>query len=129
MNGRYLFDTNIVIAFLTDDAEVTRRLSETDEVYVSSTVVGELFYGASHSTHVDKNVARIEKFLRDAVSLVCDNITARFYGDIKTLLRRKGRPIPGNDIWIASTARQHLLTLVTRDEHFDDVDDLPIVRW
>ncbi len=63
------------------------------------------------------------------MSLVCDNITARFYGDIKTLLRRKGRPIPDNDIWIASTTRQHLLTLVTRDEHFDDVDDLPIVRW
>ena len=129
MNGRYLLDTNLVIAFLTDDSTVAERLADTDEVYVSSTVISELFYGAFNSANVDKNVARIEDFLRDAVSLPCDNSTARIYGEIKTSLRRKGRPIPDNDIWIAATAKQHLVSLVTRDEHFDDVDDLPIVRW
>ena len=129
MNGRFLLDTNIVIAFLTDESTVAERLDDTDEVYVSSTVIGELFYGALNSTNVDNNVTRIEDFLRDAVSLVCDNMTARIYGEVKALLRRKGRPIPDNDIWIAATAKQHSVLLVTRDVHFEDVDDLPVVRW
>ena len=129
MNGRFLLDTNIVIAFLTDDSTVAERLDDTDEVYVSSTVIGELFYGALNSTNVDNNVTRIEDFLRDAVSLVCDNMTARIYGEVKALLRRKGRPIPDNDIWIAATAKQHSVLLVTRDVHFEDVGDLPVVRW
>ncbi|HEY4572503.1 MAG TPA: PIN domain-containing protein [Thermoanaerobaculia bacterium] len=42
---------------------------------------------------------------------------------------RKGRPIPENDIWIAASARQHGLTLATRDGHFDDVDGLITETW
>ena len=45
MNGRYLLDTNIVIAYLTGDESI-RRPAAADQLYVSSTVVGELFYGA-----------------------------------------------------------------------------------
>jgi tRNA(fMet)-specific endonuclease VapC len=38
--------------------------------------------------------------------------------------RLTARPIPENDLWIAAIAIQHGLTLATRDEHFNDVDDL-----
>jgi tRNA(fMet)-specific endonuclease VapC len=51
------------------------------------------------------------------------------YGEIKSSLRQKGKPIPDNDIWIAASARQHSLTLVTRDAHFDEIDDLARERW
>lgn len=51
------------------------------------------------------------------------------YGEIKALLRQKGKPIPDNDIWMAASARQHLLTLVTRDSHFDEVDNLKREQW
>jgi tRNA(fMet)-specific endonuclease VapC len=61
--------------------------------------------------------------------LVCDVETARHYGRVRNELRRKGRPIPENDIWIAATARQHDLILVTRDPHFDEVEGLPIEAW
>jgi tRNA(fMet)-specific endonuclease VapC len=44
-------------------------------------------------------------------------------------LRIKGRPIPENDIWIAATARQHDLTLVSRDRHFAEVDNLRWEQW
>jgi len=129
MNGRYLLDTNIVIAFLTGDRTVTQRVAATDEFYISSIVVGELFYGAVNSANVDQNVGRIDDFLRDAVAIPCDTATARVYGEIKTSLRRKGRPIPDNDIWIAATVIQHSLSLVSRDDHFAEVDDLPVLRW
>jgi tRNA(fMet)-specific endonuclease VapC len=44
-------------------------------------------------------------------------------------LRVKGQPIPENDIWVAAIALQHRLTLVTRDEHFKQVDGLAVETW
>lgn len=41
----------------------------------------------------------------------------------------KGRPIPDNDIWIAALADQHQLILVSRDQHFNEVDGLQIEKW
>ncbi len=129
MNGRYLLDTNIVIAFLTGEEAVVQCVDATDEFYVSSVVLGELFYGAFNSTNRDKNISRIKNFIRDTVAIPCDHETSEWYGEIKTSLRRKGRPIPDNDIWIAATVKQHSLTLVTRDDHFTELDNLLLVRW
>ncbi|UBF25828.1 hypothetical protein K9N68_30505 [Kovacikia minuta CCNUW1] len=39
------------------------------------------------------------------------------------------RPIPENDVWIASQCLEHQWTLVTNDEHFSYVDGLAIERW
>lgn len=129
MNGRFLLDTNVVIAFLIKDESVIDRPAPTDELYVSSTIIGELFYGAFNSGMVEPNGDRVEEFIRDTVTASCDTGTARIYGQIKTSLRKQGRPIPDNDIWIAAVAKQHSLTLVSRDEHFNHVEDLMLVRW
>lgn len=48
---------------------------------------------------------------------------------LKAALRAQGTPIPENDLWIAALVRQHGLTLVSRDEHFDAVPGLAIERW
>jgi tRNA(fMet)-specific endonuclease VapC len=74
-------------------------------------------------------VARTEEFATANSVLACDLETARHYGRIKDGLRRKGRPLPENDIWIAALARQHDLTLVSRDAHFADVESLPVKVW
>jgi tRNA(fMet)-specific endonuclease VapC len=41
-----------------------------------------------------------------------DETTAERYAEIREELRRKGRPIPANDLWIAALARQHALPLL-----------------
>ncbi len=128
MDGKFLLDTNIVIAFLTGD-ETLQGPSPASELYISTIAMGELYYGALNSTKVDENIQRLEEFFRDAVSVPCDGGTARMYGEIKLSLRKKGRPIPDNDIWIAASAMEHSLTLVSRDEHFHNVDRLNVVRW
>ena len=56
-------------------------------------------------------------------------VDTRGYGEIKNALRIKGRPLPENDIWIAALARQHDLMLVTRDTHFEQIDDLNVTSW
>ncbi len=129
MSGNVLLDTNIVIALSVNDSSVLERLEEDVTVFLSSIVLGELFFGAYGSSRVSENLARIVEFAANNTLLVCDSDTARHYGQIKSNLRRAGRPIPENDIWIAATARQHDLTLVSRDAHFDHVEGLETTVW
>jgi tRNA(fMet)-specific endonuclease VapC len=100
MNGKYLLDTNIIVALFADDAAVKSNLTQADEVFISSIAIGELCFGARKSVRVKENLERIDEFIADSVVLGCDIETARRYGEIKNALRMKGRPIPENDIWI-----------------------------
>jgi len=61
--------------------------------------------------------------------LQIDEAAARSYGSIKTVLRKKGTPIPENDIWIAALAQHHELIIVTRDKHFREVESVHIENW
>ena len=129
MNGKFLLDTNIVIALFADDVAVKDSLAKADEVFLPSIVVGELYFGAQKSELVSTNLLRIGELIANSVVLCCYTETARRYGEIKSSLRVKGRPLPENDIWIAAIAMQHDLILVTRDAHFDEIDNLKIVCW
>jgi tRNA(fMet)-specific endonuclease VapC len=126
MTGRYLIDTNIVIALFGDNAAVQERLSNAVEVFTPAIVIGELYYGACKSSQANKNISRINEFASSTAVLSCDATTAQWYGQIKDRLRKKGRPIPENDIWIAAIALQHDLTLVTLDDHFQVVAGLRV---
>jgi tRNA(fMet)-specific endonuclease VapC len=127
--GRFLLDTNIVIALFVGEAAVQQRLTESGEVFVPCIVLGELYYGARKSTRVTENLARIDEFVAGSTVLPSDTTTAQQYGDIKNTLRAKGRPIPENDIWIAAIATQSQLTLVARDGRFHEVDGLQVEVW
>ena len=129
MSGRNLLDTNIAIALLADEAVVKSNLAKTDEVFVSSIALGELYFGAWKSGRPRANLDRIEEFAVNCIVLGCDTDTARRYGEVKNDLRVKGRPLPENDIWIAAIALQHDLTLITRDGHFNEVDNLKVEIW
>ena len=111
MNGRYLLDTNIVIAIFADEAAAHQKLAGVAEVFVPSVVLGELYYGAQKSARIASNVERVDEFAANNTVLAGDAETARQYGQIKSELRAKGRPIPENDIWIEAVAKQYQLTL------------------
>ncbi len=40
------------------------------------------------------------------------------YSRIAVQLKRKGTPIPSNDIWIAAQTMEHGAELITSDRHF-----------
>lgn len=129
MSGRYLLDTNIVIALFANEAVVQQKLSAATEVFIPSIVLGELYYGAYKSARAASNITRVNEFAASNPVLVCDTETAQHYGQIKEKLRAKGHPIPENDIWIAAVAVQQQLTLISRDGHFDSVDGLLREIW
>ena len=128
-NGNYLLDTNIVIKMLVGDIAIQEKMQNGNNLFLTSPVVGELYYGAQKSGKVTENLHRINIFVEEHIFLPCDLETAQWYGIIRNQLRRKGRPIPNNDIWISALAMQHNLILVTRDSHFNEVESLQVERW
>ena len=129
VSGKYLLDTNIVVALFAGDGSVQEKLAGASRVFVPSIVLGELHYGARKSGQTEKNLARLEEFAASSAVAACDAGTAREYGIIKDQLRKRGRPIPENDIWIAAIVRQHDFVLVTRDNHFSEIEDLKMEKW
>lgn len=129
MNGKFLLDTNIIIALFAQEMVIQESLMTAQEVYVPAIVIGELYYGARNSGRIEENVNRIDKFAATNEILHCDVNTAQYYGIIKQKLRQKGQPIPENDIWIAAIAQQYELTLISRDQHFRKIDGLQVKIW
>jgi tRNA(fMet)-specific endonuclease VapC len=129
MSGRYLLDTNIVIALFANDGGVVEQIEDAAEVFIPSIVLGELYYGARRSGRVVETVARLYEFAQANVILACDAETARWYSVVKEVLQQKNSPIPENDVWIAALALRYGLVLVTRDAHFQEVTNLKVERW
>ena len=104
-------------------------MGQASTVFIPSIALGELYYGARKSGRTQANLSKIDELVANSSILVCDTETAQQYGQVKNELRRKGRPLPENDIWIAALALQHDLILVTRDAHFQEVNNLQVVAW
>lgn len=128
-SGRYLLDTNIVIAIFGNEVVVQERRRNVEKVFLPSPVIGELYFGARKSDRSTENLAKINEIVQQIRIIPCNLGTAQWYGIIKDQLRRKGCLIPDNDIWIAAIAIQRGLILVTRDAHFDEVESLQTEYW
>jgi tRNA(fMet)-specific endonuclease VapC len=129
MSGRYLLDTSILIALFADESLVKEKLAQASEVFIPSIAVGELYYGAWKSQRRQENIAQVDELVAESVVLSCDVGAARWYGEVKNVLRLKGRPIPENDLWIAAIAMEHDLVVATQDAHFEEIDNLKVERW
>jgi tRNA(fMet)-specific endonuclease VapC len=129
MSGSFILDTNIVIALFDNDKKVIRAISQATHIYIPSIVIGELIYGAYNSGKPEKNIQRIVEFCNETQILNCDQDTGHYYGQIKKNLKDKGKPIPENDIWIAALSLQYQITLISRDIHLSNIDNLSLSKW
>jgi tRNA(fMet)-specific endonuclease VapC len=121
-----LLDTNIVKDFLVGDPDTIEAFQRARQLCINTIVLAELLTGFALGSRPDANRRLLSRLLSSPrVSLLTVGPeTAEHYADICTRLRRKGRPIPTNDMWIAASAREHGLVLFTRDAHFQEVDGL-----
>jgi tRNA(fMet)-specific endonuclease VapC len=117
------------MALFANERAVIEQIREADEVFVSSIVLGELYYGARRSGNVVENVARVYEFAQANIILSCDAETSRWYSVVKELLLQKNVSIPENDIWLAGLALRYGVILVSRDTHFREVTNLKVVTW
>lgn len=127
----YLVDTNIIIGFFANEPKILEKVNAAslDSILVPSIVIGELLYGAELSLKADENIKKILMLAASVTTVDCSVQTAQSYSKIKSQLKRAGTPIPENDIWIAALAMQRNCILVTRDSHFNHIQNLVKERW
>ena len=124
-----ILDTNAVSALFIGDPALGKVLCGEPRHQLPVIVIGEYRYGLLGSRHRGHLQGLLATLIRESTILPVDEATAEMYSQVRDELRRKGKPIPENDIWIAALARQHHLPVVSRDDHFDYVSDLRRIAW
>jgi tRNA(fMet)-specific endonuclease VapC len=125
-NGSVI-DTNVITKMLVNDQAAIDLLSKVTKAYVAVPVVGELYYGAEKSKRRQENTVLFEQVLDDFEILPMTKETATGYAIIKARLVKSGYNIPDNDIWIAATAYENNLSVVTFDGHFSFMEGIELL--
>ena len=121
-------DTNALIRFLREDEEVSEVFSRYDRLLIPAATDAEFRTGLEVSSKRGRTaLAKYEEFLNlDSVGFVsADERVSSRYAELTKYLLKVGKPIPSNDIWIASAALVCNATLCTGDAHFNRV---PLLR-
>ena len=121
--SRLLLDASAYSAMRRGDERLLRPVREASGIFLTPVVIGELLYGFIGGGLAEQNRELLREFLdlERVDVLAVDEETAERYAVIRDHLRRQGVPIPANDLWIAASAAQHGLVLMTLDGHFKNV--------
>ena len=124
-----ILDTNALSAAADDDRGVVAVLSRAEQMVLPVIVLGEYRHGIAQSRSRASYEDWLAGLLHDCMVLDIQEPTTHHYAEIILELKRKGKPIPTNDIWIAALCRQHSLPLLSRDRHFDLVAGTKRIDW
>lgn len=119
-------DTNAYAAFKRGDEQIVAVLQYAPSIIVCATVLGELLCGFAAGQRESANRSELSQFINTPrVKVVSSTAaTADLYALVYAALRRKGQPIPTNDLWIAASSLEHGAALLTFDVHFQSIDGL-----
>ncbi len=125
---KILIDTNVYTAFMQNNGRIVNAFQNLDYIAIDITVLAELYSGFIAGKKEKKNRHELEALINSPRIEILnhDSDTSEFYAVIFKNLKIKGTPIPTNDIWIAATAMQHGLALLTLDKHFEKIPGLII---
>lgn len=124
---KLVIDTNIYCDFaegVPQSVDLIATLGQ--NLYLPAIVIGELSYGFMKGNRREANERKLDEIIRllDITIVDATRSVAFKYGLIYLSLRRTGRKIPLNDVWIAACCMEIGGTLLTRDHHFDHVDQI-----
>ena len=117
-----ILDTNALSAWVDGHTAIEAPLRVADRLVVPSVVLGEYYFGIRQSRHRSRYEAWLARYLPLIEIAAVSAATADAYADIRLELKWLGAPIPSNDAWIAALARQHGLSVLSNDRHFDVVE-------
>ncbi len=128
---KIVLDTNAYTALMKGEDRITSILEFSEEVFLPSVVLGELYGGFYLGKYRDKNIRTLELFLSKPgiYSLDSTKAIAERYGMLIKILKEQGTPIPTNDIWISASVLETGSKLATRDRHFECVPGIYIVPF
>lgn len=126
VKNRIILDTNVISDILEGKPEIIAQLKNY-KFCVPVIVCGELLFGVNNSARVAQNTEITTRFLNATEILAITYEVAEKYSLIRNQLKKIGRPIPENDIWIAATSLTYQLPVATFDKHFGYVEGLELV--
>lgn len=123
---RILIDTNSYAAFKRNEPIAVEVLRRVEYIGINTIVLGEILGGFKGGNKEVENKKELNQFLdsQRVYILEIDEETSEFYAKIYWDLKKKGNPIPTNDMWVAASAMRHGLSLFTYDEHFNNINGL-----
>lgn len=131
MIANLALDTNAYTELARGNSLLASYVKKSIRVGVPIIVLGEIQFGALNGEKVSYNLSLLRKFLATSrvEILSIDQTTTRLFGEIATELRRIGKPIQQNDIWIAAICKQHEFTLATNDKGFNAILGLEVIDF
>ena len=127
-----LIDTNIVIYLFNGDKKIASKLNQyaPQDIGISFITLGELVFGANHSTKKEHNLLKVFEFVDKVQLFHSTKEISKTYGNLKKEALRKGKFPGDHDLWIASLALEEKALLVTNNEkHFKWIEQLKIENW
>jgi predicted nucleic acid-binding protein len=123
---RLCLDTSAYTHFMAGESQAVQIISEAKFVGVPVIALGELRAGFRLGHKYEQNETALCEFLDSPVvhCLDVDADASVCYADIFATLRRKGTPIPTNDMWIAAIAMREGATVLTFDAHFERIQHI-----
>ena len=123
---KIMLDTTAYVGFKRNNVESVEFILQAERILFSPVVLGELMSGFRNGARFKENMADLNNFLEhESVNLVeIGEITSDRYSRIATQLKRRGTPVPSNDIWIAAQTMEHGAELITSDLHFARISGL-----
>lgn len=124
---KLVLDTNAYCDFAEGRPQTVEILATHNEsIFLPAVVLGELHYGfmkGSQQLFNEEKLVQVINLLQIEIIDITANV-ARKYGKIYLSLVRKGKKIPINDVWIAASCMDIGGTLLTRDRHFQFIDQI-----
>lgn len=129
MDPVVVVDTNIVSAYIGGDYSVKDVITGATTIYIPFIVMGELYHGYTYGSRYQENVAVLKAFLRSPrVELLHPTEhTSMIYGEIMAELKKAGKPMQTNDVWIAALCKEKSLPLFTKDQGFRNIVGLQLL--
>ncbi len=123
---RVAIDTNRLTDLFKGDADLASYLGTCYEVWLPFVVLGEIKAGFCGGTRQAQNELLLSRLLsRQTVRILyASRETAEQYARLFAQLKRAGKPVPDNDLWIAALALENDLALIARDGHFNQIPQL-----
>jgi predicted nucleic acid-binding protein len=124
-----MLDTNAISALADENQSITAVLDKAITAALPYIAYAEFRYGLLGATRPEAGLQVLTQ-LQAALPLIFpDPDTLEIYAKLKDDLKRRGRKIPENDLWIAALARQHDMPVLSQDCHFDHVPGIRRIDW
>lgn len=128
--SRVLLDTSAYSALARGEQEVAQACRYADKIFLTPVILGELMSGFLRGTHYQRNMDELQRLISSSRVHIppITRETAECYATIHNSLRRAGTPIPANDIWIAASAMEHGLAVISLDMHFSKIAQIRVIQ-